>query len=107
MKIPQSITNSIVITRVFPASSDHPVQKCLFAEFSDATTADTIFSYVMNLHKGTNIDIYVPPSLRPRAKAVGKIAFDFRNGAVKQKTKIRYGSSDFILTIKEKGRGGP
>ena len=104
MKVPM---NNIVIKNVFPASPDHPVKNCLFAEFSDALVSDSIFSYVMNLCPGTNNDIYVPPCLRPRSKAVGKVAFDFRNAAVKHKTKIRYGISDFILSIKEKGQSGP
>ena len=104
MKAPKSITDGMDIATVF-FSSDQ--SNCLFAEFLDADTSDIIFSYVLNLRPGTNIDIYVPPTLRPRNKAVGRIAFDYRNGTVKHKTKIRYGPSDFILSIKEKGRNGP
>ena len=106
MKVPTHITNNIVIAKVFPPAKQ-PDWNYLYAEFSDIATVDLLFTFVMNLGPGINIDIYIPHSLHTRSRAVGQIAFDYRNGVVKHKTKIRYGPADFTLSIKEKGKSGP
>ena len=106
MKVPAHITDNIVITKVFPPAKQ-PNWNYLYAEFSNIATVDLLFTFVMNLGPGINIDIYIPHPLHTRSLAVGQIAFDYRNGVIKHKTKIRYGSADFTLSIKEKGKSGP
>lgn len=107
MKVPSHIINNIVITRIFPPAKQPNNWNYLYAEFSDIATVDLLFTFVMNLGPGINIDIYIPHSLHTRSLAVGQIAFDYRNGSIKHKTKIRYGPTDFTLSIKEKGKSGP
>ena len=58
--------------------------------------------YVINLSPGKSLSLYVPHSLFPRFNAIRDIAHAYRHGETKYKTKIKYGTSDFVLTIKPK-----
>ena len=106
MKVPHSIIDSIVIRRIFPPAKqtewDH-----LYVEFSDISTAELMHNYARNLRHGVSISIYVPHCLHPRRTAINNIAFGYRNGTIKHNSKIKYGASDFLLLIKEKGNRGP
>ena len=99
------IIDSIVIRRIFPPAKqtewDH-----LYVEFSDISTAK-LNNYARNLCHGLSISIYVPHCLHPRRAAINNIAFGYRNGTIKHNSKIKYGASDFLLLIKEKGNRGP
>ena len=106
MKVPHNIINSIVIRKIFtPAKQtewDH-----LFVEFSDISTAELMYNYARNLRHGLSIFIYVPHCLHPRRTAINNIAYGYRNGTIKHNSKVKYGASDFVLFIKEKGSKGP
>ena len=100
MKVPTAILDTINIVRVFPPARDPTGWKTLYAEFQDSTTADLINQYVRNLVPGRTVSIYVPHSLFPRYAAIRDIEHSYRNGDVKHKTRIKYGTSDFVLLIK-------
>ena len=108
MKVPRSITDNLVIRRVFPpAKPSSAGWSTLYAEFQDIASAELIQQYVRNLLHGKTVSIYVPHSLHPRYSAIGNIAHEYRNGEIKHKTKIKYGTSDFVLVIKPKNSNTP
>ena len=100
MKIPTSITDRLVFNRVFPPAKQPTGWSTLYAEFQDLSSAELIQQYVRHLLPGKQVSIYVPHSLQPRLRAVENIAHSYRNGGIKHKTKIRYGTSDFVLQVK-------
>ena len=100
MKVPTAILDTINIVRVFPPARDPTGWKTLYAEFQDSTTADLINQYVRNLVPGRTVSIYVSHSLFPRYAAIRDIEHSYRNGDIKHKTRIKYGTSDFVLLIK-------
>ena len=103
MKVPKSFTDKLVLKRVFPPAKPPPSGwSTLYAEFPDSTSADLVHQYVRNLLPGKTMSIYVPHSLHPRYSAICDIAHEYRNGTLKHKTKIKYGSSDFVLIVKPK-----
>jgi hypothetical protein len=108
MKVPKSFTDTLVLKRVFPPAKPPPSGwSTLYAEFPDITSADLIHQYVRNLLPGKTVTIYVPHSLHPRFSAICDIAHEYRNGAIKHKTKIKYGASDFVLIVKPKNSNSP
>ena len=108
MKVPKSITDNLVIRRVFPPAKPSPSGwSTLYAEFQDIASAELIQQYVSNLLPGKTVSIYVPRSLHPRYSAIENMAFEYRNGEIKHKTKIRYGTNDFVLVVKPKNTNCP
>ena len=107
MKIPRTTTDQIVFKKVFHPEKQPIGWTTLYAEFQDSSVPDLINQYVRNLLPGKTLSIYVPDSLIPRYHAVRDIAHGYRNGAVKHKTKIRYGASDFVLLVKPKDQNVP
>ena len=70
MKVPQSITDNLVIRRVFPpAKPSSEGWSTLYAEFQYISSAELIQQYVRNLRHGKTVSIYVPHSLHPRYSA--------------------------------------
>ena len=100
MKVPSSVIATINIVNVFPPAKNPGNWKTLYAEFEDSTTTDLINQYVRNLLPGKSVSIYVPHSLFPRYAAIRDIEHTYRNGDIKHKTRIKYGTSDFVLLIK-------
>jgi hypothetical protein len=86
MKVPRSITEKLVLKRVFPQRSHPLMAGQLYAEFLDASSTDLIQQYVRNLLPGKTVSIYVPHNLHPRYSIIGNIAHEYRNGTVKHKT---------------------
>ena len=107
MKVPKSVTENLVIRRIFPPAKQPSGWKTLYAEFQDSSTADLINQYVTNLLPGKSVSIYVPHSLFPRFNAIRDIEHSFRNGEIKHKTKVKYGSTDFVLLVKPRGSSSP
>lgn len=107
MKIPSAITDKISITKVFTPASQPSNWNNLYAEFSDTSTVELINQYVSVLRPGISVSIYVPNSLFPRFCAVRDLEYSFRNGAVKHKTRIKYGVSDFVLLVKPRNQQAP
>ena len=100
MKIPNSVTDKMVITRVFPPAKQPTGWSTLYAEFEDPSLPDLINQYVTSLLPGRSVSIYVPHSLWPRFQVINNVAHGYRNGPVKHKTKIKYGLTDFVLLVK-------
>ena len=100
MKIPTSITDKVVITKVFPPAKQPSDWSTIYAEFEDPSLPDLINQYVTSLLPGRSVSIYVPHSLWPRFQLLNNIAHGYRNGPVRHKTKIKYGLSDFVLLVK-------
>ena len=100
MKVPTTVLDTINIVRVFPPAKSPTGWKTLYAEFEDSTTTDLINQYVRNLRPGITVSIYVPHCLFPRFAAIRDIEHSYRNGDTKHKTRIKYGTSDFVLLIK-------
>ena len=100
MKVPTTITNSLTIRRVFPPAKQTSGFKTLYAEFQDTSCTDLINQYVTNLRPGISVSIYVPHSLFPRFSTIRDIEHSYRNGDIKHKTRIKYGTSDFVLLVK-------
>ena len=107
MKVPRSVTDTLIIKRIFPPAKQPTGWTTLYAEFHEASTADLLNQYVRNLLHGKSVSIYVPHSLFPRYSAVRDIEHSYRNGVIKHKTKIKYGPSDFILLVKPRGSNSP
>ena len=107
MKVPRSVTDTIVIKRIFPPAKQPTGWTTLYAEFHEASTADLLNQYVRNLLPGKSVSIYVPHSLFPRYSAVRDIEHSYRNGVIKHKTKIKYGPSDFVLLVKPRESNSP
>ena len=100
MKVPGSVLDTITIVNVFPPAKTPTNWKTLYAEFQDSITTDLINQYVRNLRPGRSVSIYVPHSLFPRYAAIRDIEHSYRNGDIKHKTRVKYGTSDFVLLIK-------
>ena len=107
MKIPTSITDRLVFNRIFPPANQPTGWNTLYAEFQNFSCSELIQQYVTNLLPGKQVSMYVPHSLQPRLKAIGNIAHSYRNGEVKHKTKIKYGTSDFVLLVKPRYQNVP
>ena len=107
MKIPKSITDLIFIKRTFSPAKQPNGWKTLYAEFDTISTSDLINQYVTNLLPGRSVSIYVPHSLFPRFSAVRDIEHSYRHGDKKFKTKVKYGTSDFVLLIKPRDTQAP
>ena len=100
MKVPSYVLDTITIIKVFPPAKSPTNWKTLYAEFQDSSTTDLINQYVRNLRPGRNVSIYVPHSLFPRFAAIRDIEHSYRNGEIRHKTRIKYGTSDFTLLVK-------
>ena len=100
MKIPRTVADSLLIARTFTPARQSENWSTLYAEFTSASSVDLINQYVNRLKPGKSVNIYVPHSLYPRFQSINSIAHSYRNGAIKHKTKVRYGPSDFELLIK-------
>ena len=100
MKVPSTVLDTINILNVFPPAKNPTNWKTLYAEFPDSATTDLINQYARNLLPGRSVSIYVPHSLFPRFAAVRDIEHSYRNGDIKHKTRIKYGTSDFVLIVK-------
>ena len=107
MKVPTSITDNIVLTKVFPPAKQPSGWSTLYAEFADSSESNLVNQYATNLLPGRSLSIYVPHSLWPRFQVFNNIAHGYRNGPVKHKTKIKYGLTDFVLLVKPKDQNTP
>ena len=107
MKVPKHVTDNLVIKRVFPPARQPDGWKTLYAEFQDISTANLINQYVLNLQPGKTVSIYVPHCLFPRFSAIRDIEHSYRNGEIKHKTRIKYGTSDFVLLVKPRDKVAP
>ena len=108
MKVPRSVADQLVLLRVFPpAKPSSEGWSTLYAEFPDISSAELVQQYVRNLLPGKTVSIYVPHTLHPRYSAISDIAHGYRNGDIKHKTRIKYGSSDFVLIVKPKNSNSP
>lgn len=107
MKIPTSITDKLVFNRIFPPAKQPTGWSTLYAEFQDTSYTELIQQYVRHLLPGKQVSMYVPHCLQPRFTAVGNIAHSYRNGDIKYKTKIKYGTSDFVLMVKPRFQNVP
>ena len=108
MKVPKSVTDNLVLRSVFPPAKPSPEGwSTLYTEFQDISSAELIQQYVRNLLPGKTVSIYVPHSLHPRYSAIGNIAHEYRNGEIKHKTKIKYGTTDIVLVVKPKNSNTP
>ena len=107
MKIPTSITDNIALAKVFPPAKQPSEWSTLYAEFEDPSVSNLVNQYATNLQPGKSLSIYVPHSLWPRFQIINSIAHSYRNGPIKHKTKIKYGSNDFVLLVKPKDQTSP
>ena len=107
MKVPKSITDNIVLKKVFPPAKQPTGWSTLYAEFADYSDSDLVNQYATNLLPGRSLSIYVPHSLWPRFQVLNNIAHGYRNGPIKHKTKIKYGLTDFVLLVKPKDQNTP
>ena len=89
----------MTVLRTFRPASQ-PDSSRLYAEFGEESSVVLINSYVRNLQPGSNIDIWIPPSLYMRFRDFDSASYKLRTGPEKVKTKIKYGDSDFILVKK-------
>ena len=99
MKIPEAEIKNMKILRTFRPARQ-PSSLRLYAEFSDEATTNLINKYVRNLQPGSNVDIWVPPSLYQRFRDFDAACYSIRNGPEKVKAKVKYGDDDFILVKK-------
>ena len=100
MKISKAVADSLEIARTFTPAKQSDDWTTLYAEFTNISSVELINQYVTRLKPGKSVSIYVPHSLYPRFQSINSIAHSYRNGEVKHKTKVRYGTSDFVLLIK-------
>ena len=107
MKIPRGTANSFKFARIFPPTSQPTAWNKLYAEFQSQTSVDLINQFLPNLEHGKSVSLYIPSSLFPRFTSVQEIAFSYRHGETKHKTKIKYGVSDFLLSVKPKQGNHP
>ena len=99
MKIPEEKVKNMTVLRTFRPARQ-PDSSRLYAEFGEESSVVLINSYVRNLQPGSNIDIWIPPSLYMRFRDFDSASYKLRTGPEKVKTKIKYGDSDFILVKK-------
>ena len=107
MKIPKHITDNILIKRVFTPAKQPTGWKTLYAEFQNSSSTNLINQYVTNLLPGKTVSIYVPHSLFPRFSAIRDLEHSYRNGDIRHKTRIKYGTSDFVLLVKPRNSNAP
>ena len=107
MKVPKSITDRLSIKRIFPPAKQPTGWKTLYAEFNDISTSELINQYVTNLNPGKSVSIYVPHNLYPRFSAIRDLEHSYRHGDIKHKTRVKYGTSDFVLLVKPRGVVAP
>ena len=100
MKVPKSVTDKLSIKRIFPPAKQLTGWKTLYTEFNDISTSELINQYVTNLQPGKSVSIYVPHSLYPRFSAIRDLEHSYRHGDIRHKTKVKYGTSDFVLLVK-------
>ena len=99
MKLPEDKIKDMKILRTFRPAKD-PDSDRLYAEFADESSINQIHQHVKNLQPGTNIDIWVPPSLHERFRDFDNACYLIRKGPGNFKAKVRYGENDFILIKK-------
>ena len=99
MKIPDDEIKAMNILRTFrPARK--PDSDTLYAEFVEETSVNLINQYTRNLQPGTNVDIWIPPTLFQRFRDFDHAKYMIRKGPGNFKAKIKYGDTDFILMKK-------
>ena len=99
MKVPEVEIKKITVVRTFRPARQ-PDSNRLYAEFSDESTTNLINKYVRNLQPGSNVDIWIPPSLYQRFRDFDSACYNIRSGPEKVKAKVKYGEDDFILIKK-------
>ena len=100
MNIPRHISEALSIVKTFTPARNPSGWTTLYAEFKDTSAVDLINQYVINLKHGNSVNLYVPHSLYPRFRTINSLAHAYCNGDIKHKTKVRYGTTDFVLLIK-------
>ena len=105
MNIKSHILATFKIENIFPPAGTS--WDSINVTFSSITTVNTVFSYTRNMRSEVNVDIYVPPECDARYRAVRSVAYHERypenEGEKKNQTRIKWGSSDFILYRKAVG----
>ena len=105
MNIKSHVLATLQIENIFPPPGNN--WDCINVTFSSITAVNTVFSYTMNMRKEVNVDIYVPPECYERYKTIRNVAYHERypdnDGVKKNQTRIKWGSTDFILYRKALG----
>ena len=107
MKIPEEVVNGFKFTRIFPPASQPTSWNRLYVEFQSQMNVDLINQFLPNLQQGKSVSLYIPRSLFSRFNAVQEIAYKYRQGEIKHKTRIKYGISDFVLSVEPKQGASP
>ena len=99
MKLPEDEFKDMKIMRTFRPARQ-PDSDRIYAEFEEEASVNLINLYTTNLQPGTNVDLWIPPSLFQRFRDFDRVKYQIRKGPGNFKAKIKYGEDDFILLKK-------
>ena len=104
MNIKSHVLATFTIENIFPPAMDN--WDTIYVTFNSVTEANTVFSYTRNMRKEVKVGIYIPNEWKARFNAINAIAYKLRypeEGQPKNKTRVKWGSSDLILYKKAPG----
>ena len=100
MDIPADIVRNLVIVKAFYSLNDESNSCMLFAEFDQPSSIELVQQYARNLKKGRKMSLYVPSEFKRSFSLYNKLAYEYRNGEIRHKTRLMYGENDFVLLVK-------